>query len=223
MYRVLIVEDDQVIARAIEKRLEAWQIQARRVEDFSDVLGEFAKFSPHLVLMDIKLPFFSGHHWCAEIRKQSDVPVIFLSSASDNMNILMALGMGGDDFIAKPFDLDVLVAKAQAMLRRAYDLGAARPMIEHRGAVLNLGEATLTYQGQTAELTKNDFRILQTLLEHKGQVVGRAALMERLWSTDCFIDDNTLTVSVARLRRKLEEMGLTDFIVTRKGMGYMVP
>lgn len=223
MHRILIVEDDRVIAQAIRARLEAWQMQAQCVQDFEDVLGHFARFDPHLVLMDIRLPYFNGHHWCAQIRAQSGVPVIFLSSASDNMNILMALGMGGDDFIAKPFDLDVLVAKVQAMLRRAYDLGNTRPVLEHRGAVLNLSEATLTYQEQTAQLTKNDFRILEALMERKGQVVSRSQLMEKLWSTDCFIDDNTLTVSVARLRRKLEEMGLEDYIVTRKGMGYMVP
>lgn len=223
MYRVFLVEDDQVIAQAVKARLEAWDMQVQCAGDFQDVLGQFVRFRPHLVLMDVKLPYFSGYHWCAQIRACSGAPVVFLSSASDNMNILMALSMGGDDFIAKPFDLDVLVAKVQATLRRAYDLGRTRPLLEHRGAVLDLGEATLSYQGKTVSLTKNDLRILQTLLERKGQVISRAQLMEKLWNTDCFIDDNTLTVSVARLRRKLEEMGLEDFILTRKGLGYMAP
>ena len=212
-----------MIAQAVKDRLEAWDMAVRCAADFGDVMGEFARFDPHLVLMDVKLPRFSGHHWCAQIRARSGAPVVFLSSASDNMNILMALSMGGDDFIAKPFDLDVLVAKVRATLRRAYGLGGSRPLLEHRGAVLDLGESTLSYGGQTVSLTKNDLRILQTLLERKGQVVSRAQLMEKLWNTDCFIDDNALTVSVARLRRKLVEMGLKDFILTRKGLGYIAP
>ena len=138
------------------------------------------------------------------------------------MNIVMAMNMGGDDFIAKPFDLTVLTAKVQAMLRRTYDFGTSGNVLEHRGAMLNTGDATLTYEGEKIDLTKNEFKILQLLLENKGQVVSRDDIMVKLWETDSFVDENTLTVNVARLRKKLEASGLSDFIKTKKGMGYLV-
>ena len=221
-HRIFIVEDDRVIAQAVKRHIESWGCEARVVTDFRNVLKEFVAFDAHLVLMDISLPFFNGYHWCREIRKISRVPVIFISSASDNMNIVMAMDMGGDDFIAKPFDLQVLTAKVQAVLRRAYEFSGAQPLLEHRGAILNLADASLTYNGRRLELTKNDFRILQTLMEHPGEVVSRESMMLRLWETDCFVDDNTLTVSVTRLRKKLEAVGLEDFILTRKGAGYQL-
>lgn len=222
MYRVMIVEDDDIIAGTVKKHLEQWQYDVHIAADLSNVMGEFTDYSPHIVLMDIKLPFYNGYHWCSEIRKISRVPILFLSSASDNMNIVMAMNMGGDDFIAKPFDLNVLTAKIQAILRRTYDFAKVQETLECRGAVLNTADASLTYQGQRLELTKNDYRILQTLLERKGKVVSRDLLMQRLWETDCFVDENTLTVNVTRLRKKLESVGLHDFIVTRKGMGYLI-
>ena len=218
-HRIFIVEDDRVIARAVKQHIESWGCEARVVSDFRNVLKEFVAFDAHLVLMDISLPFFNGYHWCREIRKISKVPVIFISSASDNMNIVMAMDMGGDDFIAKPFDLSVLTAKVQAVLRRAYEFSGAQPLLERRGAILNLSDASLTYEGKRLELTKNDFRILQTLMERPGQVVSRETIMLRLWETDCFVDDNTLTVNMTRLRKKLEAIGLEDFILTRKGAG----
>ncbi len=222
MHKILIVEDDMVIAKAIEKHIETWDCQARCAQDFKDIMGEFSAFDPDLVLLDIGLPFFNGYYWCTRIRAVSNVPIIFISSASDNMNIVMAMNMGGDDFIAKPFDLAVLTAKVQALLRRTYDFGMAAGNLEHMGAVLNTGDASLTYQGQKIDLTKNEFRILQTLMESKGRVVSRDDLMMRLWETDSFVDENTLTVNVARLRKKLDASGLTDFIKTKKGMGYLV-
>lgn len=222
MYRVLIVEDDALIAESVRRQLGMWGLEARCAENFRDIVAEFRAFDPQLVLLDIVLPYFNGYHWCSEIRKFSRVPVVFLSSASDNMNIVMAMNMGGDDFIAKPFDLDVLMAKLQAILRRAYDFDGQTDTLEHRGAVLNTADASLTYQGQKLELTKNDYRILQSLLENKGRVVSRDVLMQKLWETDCFVDENTLTVNITRLRRKLAEIGLTDFIQTRKGMGYLI-
>ena len=222
MYRILIVEDDAVIAAAVKKHLENWGMEALCTQDFQDVMHTFLQFQPHLVLLDLALPCYNGYHWCAEIRRVSTVPVVFLSSASDNMNIVMAMNMGGDDFIAKPFDLDVLLAKVQAVLRRSYDLAESRPALSHRGATLDLSDATLTYRGQKIELTKNDYRILQALMENRGRIISRAALMERLWATDSYVDENTLSVSVARLRKKLEAAGLTDFITTKKGLGYIV-
>ena len=193
------------------------------MENFQKVLAEFVAFDPQLVLLDISLPFFNGYHWCNEIRRLSKVPIIFISSASDNMNIVMAMNMGGDDFIAKPFDLHVLAAKVQAVLRRTYDFSGQTSLLEHRGAILNMGDATLTYEGSRVELTKNEYKILQTLLENKGRAVSRDTLMNKLWETDCYVDENTLTVNVTRLRRKLEGVGLSGFIITKKGIGYLVP
>ena len=222
IYRILIVEDDRVIAKSIKQHIEAWGCSARTVRDFSDVMHEFAEFNPHLILMDIGLPFFDGYHWCSEIRKVSQVPVIFISSAADNMNIVMAVSMGGDDFIAKPFDLSVLTAKVQAMLRRTYDFSGTSNLIEHRGAILNISDATLIYEGNIVDLTKNEYRIQQALMENRGRAVSRDMLMKRLWETDSFVDENTLTVNVARLRKKLEQAGMQDFIQTKKGIGYLV-
>lgn len=221
-YRILIVEDDEVIARSIQKLMGDWGWEACCVEDFSKVLDTFASYNPHLVILDIALPACNGFYWCMEIRKISRVPVVFLSSVSDNMNIVIAMNMGGDDFIAKPFDRNVLAAKIQAILRRTYDFAANTELIAHKGAVLNTADATLTYEGQRIDLTKNDYKILKMLLENKGKTVSRDALMTRLWETDCFVDENTLTVNITRLRKKLEQAGLTDFIVTRKGMGYLI-
>ena len=222
MYRIFIVEDDQGIAHAIREQAERWGLYAKCAQDFRNILSEFSEYAPHLVLLDISLPFFNGYYWCEEIRKLSKVPILFISSASDNMNIVMAMNMGADDFIAKPFDRSVLMAKIQAMLRRTYDFAASVPVLEHRGALLNTGDNTLAYRGKQIELTKNEYRILLALMENKGKTVSRERLMERLWETDHFIDDNTLTVNVNRLRKKLEAAGLTDFIATKFGVGYIV-
>ncbi len=324
VYRILIVEDDPVIAGAMCRQIGLWGFEVKCAEDFRDITGEFKDYDPHLVLLDIMLPFYDGYYWCSEIRKFSKVPIVFLSSASDNMNIVMAMNMGGDDFIAKPFDLNVLTAKIQAVLRRTYDFapemaqsgggnvfaseaakpdgrgmsalktaefdsgdasapgmaksgggvsalkttgsdsgnagapgmtrpgsgdmsesgmkhpgadasgleqaprgiswssGPAAAVLEHKGAVLNTSDASLSFQGKRVELTKNEYRILQTLLAEKGRIVSRDKLMLRLWETDSFVDENTLTVNITRLRRKLEREGLDDFITTRKGLGYMI-
>lgn len=220
--KILIIEDDKGIAEAIKAQAEMWELKARCVQDFRNVMAEFAEYDPQLVLLDISLPFFNGYHWCSEIRKVSKVPIIFISSASDNMNIVMAMNMGGDDFIAKPFDHSVLIAKVQALLRRTYDFGVGRTVLEHRGAILNTGDNTLTYKDERIELSKNEYRILHTLMEVKGKVVSREKLMERLWETDSFVDENTLTVNVGRLRKKLDNAGLKEFITTKFGVGYMI-
>ena len=222
MYRILIVEDDGVIAGAMAKYLETWGYTVRCAADFGDVMSEFAAFDPQLVLLDIGLPFYNGYHWCREIRKVSQVPILFVSSASENMNIVMAVNMGGDDFIAKPFDLDVLTAKVQALLRRTYDFAGGTGLIEHRGAILNTGDATLTVGDEKIELTKNEYRILQLLMESKGRTVNREAIMARLWQNDSFVDENALTVNMTRLRRKLKSAGLSGFIATKKGVGYIL-
>ena len=220
MHRIFIVEDDAAIAAALQKHLTTWGFDVRCAEDFRNVLAECTAFDPQLVLLDITLPFYNGYHWCQELRRVSNVPVVFISSASDNMNIVMAMNMGGDDFIAKPFDLNVLTAKLQAILRRCYDFSVQSPALTYGGVTLDPSEASLSYGGVTLELSRNDYRILLTLMERAGQVVSREKLMERLWETDSFVDENTLTVNIGRLRKKLESIGLSGFIVTRKGMGY---
>ena len=222
LYKILVVEDDLVIAKTVAKHITSWGYEAKYITDFQNVLGEFINFDPQLVLMDIGLPFFNGYHWCSEIRKLSKVPIMFISSASDNMNIVLAINMGGDDFIAKPFDLTVLTAKIQALLRRTYDFTGQTTLLEHQGAILNLSDFTLSFEGQKVDLTRNEHKILQTLLENKDVVVSRETLMTRLWETDSYVDENTLTVNIARLRRKLDSIGLEDFILTKKGQGYVV-
>ena len=222
MQKIFIVEDDSIIEKAIEKHLSGWGYHVRGVKDFSNVIKEFGEFNPELVLMDITLPHFNGYYWCSEIRKISKVPIIFISSASDDMNIVMAVNMGGDDFISKPFELSVLLAKVQAMIRRTYDFAAQTNLIEHKGLILDIGNATVVYEGVPMELTKNEFKILKTLMENKGKTVSREIIMTKLWESDSYVDDNTLTVNVTRLRKKLENAGLSDFIETKKGMGYYI-
>lgn len=222
MHRIFIVEDDAAIAAALQKHLTTWGFDVRCAEDFRNVLSECTAFDPQLVLLDITLPFYNGYHWCQELRRVSNVPVVFLSSASDNMNIVMAMNMGADDFIAKPFDRNVLMAKVQALLRRAYDFTVQPPVPVCRGARLRTDIQKLEYGGAAVDLTKNEYRILLCLMERAGQVVSREKLMQTLWETDSFVDENTLTVNVNRLRRKLASAGLEDFITTRHGVGYLV-
>ena len=222
MYRIFIVEDDLTIARTLADHLEKWDYEAKYAADFKNIIKEFIEFDPQLVILDIMLPLFNGFHWCQEIRKISRVPVIFLSSANDNMNIVMAMNMGGDEFIEKPFDLDVVTAKVQAVLRRAYSFQGAVEVVECKGMVLKLDAAAVYFKGTEKELTKNEFRILKLLMEKAGQIVSRDEIIERLWESDEFIDDNTLTVNMTRLRRKLYSMGITDVIKTKKGIGYII-
>ena len=222
MYKIMIIEDDSGIAKAIKNHFDLWGYETTVVSDFREVLANFIEFDPQLVLMDISLPFFNGFYWCIEIRKVSKVPIIFISSASDTMNIIMAMNMGADDFIAKPFDLNLLNAKVQAMLRRTYDFAGKISILEHQGAILNLNDSTLTYKQDKIDLTKNEFKILQLLLEQKGKTASRIEIMTCLWENDSYIDENTLTVNITRLRKKLETIGLCDLILTKKGIGYLV-
>lgn len=222
MYRLLIVEDDRGIAEGVREQAEAWDITAHIVTDFHNVMAEFSRFDPHIVLLDISLPFFNGYHWCGEIRRVSNVPVIFISSAADNMNMIMAMNMGADDFIAKPFDGSVLIAKIQALLRRTYDFAPSVPVLEHKGAMLNTGDGSFLYKNEKIPLSKNEYRILLTLMKNKGKTVSRERLMEQLWEADSFVDENTLSVNVNRLRKRLEAAGLEGFITTKFGVGYII-
>ncbi len=222
MHRMLIVEDDSGIAHEVAALAKCWDMDSKCADNFRDVLSEFKEYDPHIAVLDISLPFFDGYHWCSEIRKISNVPIIFISSASDNMNIIMAVNMGADDFIAKPFDGNVFMAKVQALLRRTYDFAPLNKTYEHRGAVLNPGDSTLLYEENKIQLTKNECRILTALMENKSNAVSRERLMEKLWETDSFVDENTLTVNVNRLRKKLCAAGLDGFITTKIGVGYII-
>lgn len=222
MYKVMIIEDDITIAKTIKEYLSRWDYEVIYLSDFKKIKDQLKQFDPQLILLDVMLPYYNGFYWCAEIRKFSKVPIIFISSVSDNMNIVMAMNMGGDDFIAKPFDLDVLTAKIGALIRRTYSFQGQLNYIEHNGVFLNLSDATLTYHDEKIELTKNEYKILQSLLENVGNVVTRDKIIEKLWENDDFVDDNTLTVNINRLRKKLQDIMLTDFIKTKKGIGYMV-
>ncbi len=221
-YKILVVEDDPVIAQTVSAHLAMWGYEVQAVRDFRRVLEEFTELQPHLVLLDIGLPHKSGYDWCGEIRRHSKVPVVFLSSASDNMNIITAMNLGGDDFIPKPFDLSVLTAKVQAVLRRSYDFGPSVNIVAFGRAQVDLAAAELSGPQGKCELTKNELRILQMLMENGGHLVSRQDLMARLWENESFVDDNTLTVNVSRLRKKLEKVGLPALLTTRKGLGYQL-
>lgn len=222
MYKILIVEDDLQSARSLEQVLENWGYEARRVQDFENVLAEFDAFMPDLVLMDLYLPGRNGFYWTDRIRTISGVPVIFISSADENMNIVTALGKGADAYVTKPFDTTVLISKIQALLRRTYDYSPAARYLEHRGLRVYPVSFQAGYLDHTIELTRNELKILTVLLAHKGEVVSREELMEALWQTDCYIDENTLTVNVSRLRSKLSQIGAENYVHTVRGVGYRV-
>ncbi|MGB8453776.1 MAG: response regulator transcription factor [Anaerocolumna sp.] len=222
MYKILIVEDDLTIASLLNENIKKWGFESCFVTDFNKVTDEFNKAKPHLILLDISLPFYNGFYWCNEIRKVSNVPIIFLSSHVENLDIVMAMNMGGDDYITKPFSLDIVIVKIQAVLRRTYDYYRVIQTIEVKGVILNLKDTSLSFQNLKIELTKNEYRILRLLMDNKNNIVSREEIMKNLWDSDSFIDDNTLTVNVNRLRKKLENLGLVDFISTKKGMGYLI-
>ena len=222
MYKILIVEDDLTIAVLLEENLNKWGFEVFIVRDFNCVMEAFLSISPHLVLLDISLPFYNGFYWCNEIRKQSKVPILFLTSHTENLDLVMAMNMGGDDYITKPFSLDVVIVKIQALLRRTYTYYVEYQTLEVKGVILNLKDTFLTFEDRKIELTKNEFRIMKLLMENKNCVVQREEIMKCLWDSEDFIDDNTLTVNVNRLRKKLEELGVEEFIRTKKGMGYFV-
>lgn len=222
MQKIMIIEDDMIIASTLKQHLEKWNYDVLVEKDFEHILEHFVEYNPHLVLLDISLPFYDGYHWCQKMREVSDVPIIFISSANENMNIVMAMNMGGDDFIAKPFDLVVLTAKIQAILRRTYSFSKDFHILSYKEMMLNLVDASLSYQQQTIELTKNELKILQLLFEKPETIICREDIMNHLWQSHQFIDDNTLSVNVNRLRKKMEDIGLKDVIITKKGLGYML-
>lgn len=218
----MIVEDDITIARLIAERLTAWDYQVVICEEFKNVFACFEREEPHLLLLDIGLPFYNGFYWCQKVRQQSSIPIIFISSATDSLNIVTAINQGADDFIEKPFEMDVLIAKIRAQLRRAYNLTMQSMTFNYGHLKLDLGQMTLSTDTQCIQLTKNELKILQVLLDKRSNVISRSELMHALWDSDCFIDDNTLTVNVTRLRKKMAEIDLAKLIKTKKGMGYYI-
>ncbi|CAH1194261.1 Response regulator protein GraR [Paenibacillus auburnensis] len=222
MFRIMIIEDDIKIRQIVADTLRKWKYEVIEVTSYEQILDEFTHVQPHLVLLDVNLPMYDGFYWCQQIRSVSKVPVIFLSSRTQNMDVIMAINMGADDYIQKPFDLSVLVAKVSAMLRRNYTYQDENLQMAHRQLIFNLSNSSIQYGNQTAELSRNDFIILQTLMRNIGKIVSRDELMQVLWNDEQFVDDNTLTVNVNRLRRKVALLGIEDFIATRKGMGYII-
>lgn len=220
MQKIMIVEDDLTIAKSLQEELTKWNYQAFYITDFNQVMEQFTDSAPQLVLIDIKLPYFNGYYWCTEIRKVSQVPIIFVSSQNERMDIIMAIQMGADDFISKPFDLTIAIAKIQALLRRTYDFNENDSFLNHQGVYLKVNELKLQHEEQEIDLTKTELKILEQLFLHKHEFVSREAIMVSLWENEAFIDDNTLAVNVARLRKKLASVGLENFIVTKKGYGY---
>lgn len=222
MFSIMIIEDDEVIASALEEELNKWQYAVHRQQDFNSVLQSFLEIKPQLVLLDIQLPAYNGYHWCQEIRKLSEVPIIFISSRTDDMDLIMAIQMGADDYIKKPFQLSVVLAKIQAILRRTYDFSDAEPFYTADQVILKSSELTLGFEGNTVSLTKNEMRIMEILFKHKNEYVSKELIMQKLWEDESFIDSNTLAVNITRLRKKLKELGKDAFIVTKKGVGYAI-
>ena len=214
-YKVMIIEDDLNAAQSISRFLETWGFQCKYLDNFQEVIEKFVEYKPEIILLDITLPRYNGYYWCEEIRKISKVPIIFISSISDNLNMILAMNMGGDDFVTKPFDLNFLLAKINSLLRRTYDFQGVMNIIACGDVVLDLDNAKLQYKGNIMELSRNDFIILKELMTHKGKNVSRDELMQALWSDNTFVDDNTLTVNITRVRNKLSKLGLEDFIITR--------
>lgn len=222
MYTILLVEDDNVIATKTAQFLKSWNYEVVLVKDFHDVMDTFFQCNPDLVLMDVTLPVLNGYHWTTQIRRVSKVPILFVSSAGDNMNIVMALSQGADDYITKPFELQILQAKIQALLRRTYDFSGKLNVLEHKGLRFVIEENKTLYQDQEIELSKNEAKILHILLEKKDTIISREEMMNYLWKTDFYVDENTLSVNVNRLRKKLESIGCTNYIETKKGLGYKI-
>ncbi|HFR3895272.1 TPA: response regulator transcription factor [Streptococcus suis] len=220
MQRILLVEDDRIISQLVAKNLTNWGYQVQEIQDFQTVLDQISDFQPHLILLDIGLPFFNGYYWCQEIRKTSRVPIMFLSSHDQPMDIVMAINMGADDYVTKPFEMTVLLAKIQGLLRRTYDFVGEQSLLWFEEVSLDLKTMQVSYKQDVEELTRNEFQILRVLFEHGKEVVSREELMRELWNSDIFVDDNTLSVNIARLRKKLAELNLPDVIATKKGVGY---
>lgn len=221
-WKIFLVEDDKVIAEEIKRHLNFWNYEIKIAEDFQNIFDDFKSFHPDLVLMDVSLPFYNGYHWCKIIRKNSKVPILFISAADENLNLIMAMDLGADDYLTKPFELELLQIKIRALLRRAYEYIETRNIF-YKDISLDCDKMIISRENKEIELTKNEFKILEILLEKPGKVVNRDEIIDKIWQTDSYIDDNTLTVNVMRLRKKLEDINIFELIKTKKGVGYYVP
>ena len=222
MKKILLIEDDLDVAKELALSLRKWGFEVESIDEFNNIVKEFIDKKPSLVLMDVNLPFYDGFYWCEKIRELSKVPIIFLSSRDSNMDIIMGMNNGGDDYITKPFSVEVLISKINALLRRSYDYVSSDSLVYYNDAVLDIERCIFRYKDNELELTKNEIKILSLLIKNKGKVVSRDKIMMSLWDDDEFVNDNTLTVNITRLRSKLKDIGVEDFIKTKKGLGYMV-
>ncbi|MBO0470692.1 response regulator transcription factor [Enterococcus sp. DIV0242_7C1] len=224
MAKIMIVEDETTIRDLIREELQKWQFDTFGVTNFNTVLEDFQQEDPQLVLLDINLPVFDGYYWCQKIREISKVPIIFISSRNTNMDMIMAMNMGADDFVTKPFQLDVLVAKINALLRRSYNYSeVGSEIMSHNGITLNVDNGSMEINGEIIDLSKNEYRLLYILMKKHGKILTREKLLRALWEDERFVDDNTLTVNINRLRKKIEQAGLEGYIETKVGQGYIVP
>lgn len=222
LFKLLLIEDDSTLFNEIKERLTQWSYDVYGIQDFSNVTQEFIEVKPDLVIIDIQLPKFDGFHWCRMIRSHSNLPIIFLSSRDHPTDMVMSMQLGADDYIQKPFHFDVLIAKVQAILRRVYNYNTDNLELKTWcGATVDYERNVLTHDMGSIELTKNEIFILKLLIEKKNKIVTREELINSLWDDKRFISDNTLTVNVNRLRKKLDEIGLGSFIETKVGQGYM--
>ncbi|KAF1295582.1 DNA-binding response regulator [Enterococcus sp. JM4C] len=224
MAKIMVVEDEAVIRQLLMEELEKWQFTSFGTTDFNQVVADFEQEEPQLILLDINLPVYDGYYWCQKIRELSKVPIIFISSRNTNMDMIMAMNMGADDFVTKPFQLDVLIAKINALLRRSYNyVENANEMMTHNGITLNVDNGSMEIAGETIDLSKNEYRLLYILMKQHGKILTREKLLRALWDDERFVDDNTLTVNINRLRKKIQQAGLENYIETKVGQGYIVP
>lgn len=224
MMDIFIIEDDKALSREISLTLGKWGYSTCEVNDFENITDEILQCNPKLILMDVNLPCYDGFYWCSQIRNFMKVPIIFISSRDNDMDIIMSINMGGDDYITKPFSPQILVAKIQAILRRTYSYNndLKSEIIKFKDITLNIVDGNIYFKDENTELTKNELKIMKILMENQEKIVSRDEIIEELWDTDEFISENTLTVNVNRLRKKLDSIGLNDFIETKKGQGYII-
>lgn len=224
MFKIMIVEDEESISELLSDSLQKWNFDTYCVTNFNTILEEFTRYSPHLILLDINLPIYDGFYWCQKIREVSKVPIIFISSRNINMDMIMSMNMGGDDFVNKPFSMDILIAKINALLRRTYNYSEQTSnLLTHNGLILNMENSSFQVEDETVDLSKNEFKLLFHLLKNNGKIVSRDKLLRALWDDERFVDDNTLTVNINRLRKKIEQAGLSNYIETKIGQGYIIP
>lgn len=221
MAAIFIVEDDVKIRNELTKLLQKYGYECFSSDDFFHMTEAVLKQNPQLVLLDINLPVYDGYYICREIRRQSQIPIIIVTSRDSEADELMSMNLGADDFVTKPYNTQILLARIASVLKRAYPSEPANTLF-HRGLELDLSKSTVRFQGKEVELTKNELRILRLLIRNKGRIIPRDEIMNDLWQSEEFVDDNTLTVNINRLRKKLESIGIEDYLITKRGQGYLV-